>query len=147
MPEQNESTPPPAVTPPTIDPTHWEDFEGFRETFLLYFTRKPDNAALRTVATLLYDLVLEASTPLMPPHPEGWARAQVRAAVADLRHMQGFLDSLTQEAEGSSLEPFEEHLYRFAGARSAVLEKVADEIEAQLGPWRGEIEPAPGREV
>ena len=37
------------------------------------------------------------------------------------------------------LEPYEEHLYRFAGARSAVLGKVADEIEAQLGPWRGEV--------
>lgn len=147
MPEQSQSTPPPAVTPPTIDPARWEDTEGFRETFLLYFTTPEANAGLRTVATLLYDLVLEASTPLMPPHPEGWARAQVRAAVADLRHMQGFLDSLTQEAEGASLEPYEEHLYRFAGARAAVLAQAADEIEAQLGPWRGEIEPAGGGEV
>lgn len=40
--------------------------------------------------------------------------------------------------QGSSLEPYEEHLYRFAGARSVVLAKVADEIEAQLGAWRGE---------
>jgi len=40
----------------------------------------------------------------------------------------------------TSLEPYEEHLYRFAGARSAVLAKVADEIEAQLDPWRGEKE-------
>jgi hypothetical protein len=52
--------------------------------------------------------------------------------------LQGFLASLTEEAEGSSLELFEDHLYRFAGARSAVLGKVADEIEAQLGAWRGE---------
>jgi hypothetical protein len=147
MREHAESTPPPAVTPPTIDPARWEDTEGFRETFLLYFTSPDANAGLRSVATLLYDLVLEASTPLMPPHPEGWARAQVRAAVADLRHMQGFLDSLTQEAEGASLEPYEEHLYRYAGARSAVLGTIADEIEAQLGPWRGEIEPAGGGEV
>ena len=146
MPEQSQSTPPPAVTPPTIDPARWEDFEGFRESFLLYFAKQPDNAALRTVATLLYDLALEASTALLPPHPEGWARAQVRAALADLRFLQGFLGSLTAEAEGSSLEPYEEHLYRHAGARSAVLAKVADEIEAQLGPWRGEIEPAPEKE-
>jgi hypothetical protein len=145
MPEQSQSTPPLAVTPP-IDPARWEDFEGFRESFLLHFTKQPDNAALRTVATLLYDLALEASTALLPSHPEGWARAQVRAAVADLRFLQGFLDSLTKEAEGSSLEPFEEHLYRFSGARAVVLAKVADEIEAQLGPWRGEIEPAPEKE-
>ena len=138
MPEQNESTPPAAVTPPTVDPARWEDFEGFRETFLLYFTRKPDNAALRTVATLLYDLVLESGNILMPPHPEGWARAQVRAALAELRFLQGFFASLTAEAEGASLEAYEEHLYRFAGQRSAVLGRIADEIEAQLGAWRGE---------
>ncbi|HKH43830.1 MAG TPA: hypothetical protein VKM72_04115 [Thermoanaerobaculia bacterium] len=39
-----------------------------------------------------------------------------------------------------SLEPFEDRLNRFAGARSAVLAKVADEIEVQFGPWRGEKE-------
>jgi len=61
-------------------------------------------------------------------------------ALADLRFLQGFLSSLTEKAEGSSLEPYKEHLYRFAGARSAVLGKVADEIEERLGPWRGEKE-------
>lgn len=35
---------------------------------------------------------------------------------------------------GLRLGPYEGHLHRFAGARSAVLAKVADEIEAQLGP-------------
>jgi hypothetical protein len=52
--------------------------------------------------------------------------------------LQGFLASLTEEAAGSSLEPFADHLYRFAGARSAVLGKAADEIEAQTGPGRRE---------
>ena len=146
MPDQEQSEPSdhlestPVVTPPVIDPANWEDFEGFRESFLLHFTRQADNVALRGVAVLLFDLVLEASTTLIPPQPEGWARAQIRAAVADLRFLQGLLGSFTQEAEGSSLEPFENHLYRFAGARSAVLGKVADEIEAQLGAWRGEKE-------
>jgi len=74
----------------------------------------------------------------MPEHPEGSARAQVRAVVADLRFLQGFLDGLAEEAEGTSMEPFEEHLFRFAGKRAAVLGKAADEIEAQLGAWRGE---------
>jgi hypothetical protein len=137
MPEQSQSTPPPAVTPPTINPAEWERFEGFRETFLLYFTRGDANAALRTTATLLYDLCLE-SGPFMPDHPEGSARAQVRAVLADLRFLRGFLDSLTAEAEGSSLEAYEEHLFRFSGARAAVLGTIADEIEAQLGAWRGE---------
>lgn len=139
MPEQEESTPIPAVTPPTIKPAEWERFEGFRETFLLYFTREDANAALRTVATLLYDLCLESGH-FMPEQPEGSARAQVRAVVADLRFLQGFLDGLAEEAEGTSMEPFEEHLFRFAGKRAAVLGQAADDIEAQLGAWRGESE-------
>ncbi len=145
MPEQDQSIPPaiisepeaPAVTPPTIEPANWERFEGFCETFLLYFTHAPDNAALRVVATLLYDLCLESGGILMPDHPEGWARAQVRAVLADLRFLQGFLASLTEEAEGAGLDAYQDHLYRFAGARSAALATVADEIEAQLGVWRG----------
>lgn len=139
MQQPDDSIPVPAVTPPTIDPARWEDFEGFRESFLVYFTRPDANASLRTVATLIYDLVLDSGTVLMPDHPEGWARSQVRAVLADLRFLQGVLDSLTKEAEGASLPPYEEHLYRFAGQRSAVLGQMADEIEAQLGAWRGEI--------
>ncbi|HYU33305.1 MAG TPA: hypothetical protein VEW48_14190 [Thermoanaerobaculia bacterium] len=140
QPEESTAEPEqPAATPPTINPAEWERFEGFRETFLLYFTRQDANAALRTTATLLYDLCLE-SGPFMPEQPEGSARAQVRAVVADLRFLQGFLDGLTEEAEGSSMEPYEEHLFRFAGKRSATLGQVADEIEAQLGAWRGETE-------
>lgn len=65
-------------------------------------------------------------------------RGHLRAALADLRFLQGFLDALTKEAEGASLPPYEEHLYRYAGARSAALPTVGDEIEAQLGAWRGE---------
>lgn len=61
------------------------------------------NAGLHTVATLLYDLVLDSGTVLMPDHPEGWARAQVRAALAELRFLQGFFTSLTAEADGASL--------------------------------------------
>jgi hypothetical protein len=47
--------------------------------------------------------------------------------VADLRFLQGVLASLTAKAEDSNLEPYEEHLYCFTGARSAVLGKVAEQ--------------------
>lgn len=36
MPDQEQSTRP-AISPPTIDPATWEDFNGYRETFLLHF--------------------------------------------------------------------------------------------------------------
>lgn len=138
MQQPDDSIPVPAVTPPTLDPATWEDFQGFRETFLLHFPGARENAALRIVTDLLYGMILEAPE-LQPLPPEGTVRTQIRAAVADLRFLQGFLASLEQEAEGSCFTDFEEHLCRFAAARSAVLKQAADEIEEQLGSWRGGI--------
>jgi hypothetical protein len=139
MQQPPESTPVPAVTPPTLDPATWEDFEGFRETFLLYFPDPETNAALRKVADLLYTLILESPV-VMPDQPEGWVRAQIRAAVADLRFLQGLLAFMGEDADATAHTPHEEHLCRLLGNRSLVLKHLADEIEEQLGPWRGEIE-------
>ena len=138
MPEHVESTPPPALTPPTLDPGRWEDFNGYRETFLVYFPDPFANASLRKAADLYYQLVLESPV-VMPAPPEGWVRSQIRAALADLRFLQGFLASLGDEADTSNT-PHEEHLCRFAGKRAEVIARAADEIEAQLGAWRGETE-------
>jgi hypothetical protein len=143
MPEQDQSTPhttdDPTVTPPTIDPAEWENFMGFREVFLAYFPGARENGALRVVSTFLYDLILEAAV-LQPEPPEGSVRTQIRAAVADLRFLQGFLAFMGQDAEATAHTPHEEHICRLMGKRSVVLEQLADEIEAQLGAWRGETE-------
>jgi hypothetical protein len=137
MQQPPESTPPPAaLTPPTLDPARWEDFNGYRETFLVYFPDPVANASLRRCADLYYQLILESPL-VMPEQPEGWVRSQIRAAVADLRFLQGFLSTLGDEADTSNT-PHEEHLCRFAGARAEVIGKAADEIDAQLGAWRGE---------
>ena len=139
MQQPPESTPPPAaLTPPALDPARWEDFNGYRETFLLYFPEPTANASLRRTADLYYQLVLESPL-VMPDPPEGWVRTQIRAALADLRFLQGFLASLGEEAE-TSLTAHEEHLCRFVGKRAEVIGKTADEIEAQLGAWRGEAD-------
>lgn len=135
MPDQSESTRP-AIPPPIVNPATWEDFNGYRETFLLHFPDPVTNAALRRTADLYYQLILESPL-VMPDQPEGWVRSQIRAAVADLRFLQGFLAFLGGEAE-TSLTPHEEHLCRFAGARAEVIGRAADEIESELGPWRGE---------
>ena len=138
MQQPPESTPPPALTPPTLDPARWEDFNGFRETFLVYFPDPAANASLRKAADLYYQLILESPL-VMPEQPEGWVRSQIRAALADLRFLQGFLATLGDEAETSNT-PHEEHLCRFAGKRAEVIGSTADEIESQLGAWRGETE-------
>jgi hypothetical protein len=119
--------------PPVLDPDCWEDFEGFRETFLLNFSDPRDNAALRAVGRVLYHLVLEAAH-VMPGLPEGWVRAHIRAAVADLRFLQGFLSFVGDEQQISSdLAAGEEDLCRTVARKARSLGRIADAIEAELG--------------
>jgi hypothetical protein len=90
--------PPDAVSPPAIDPTRWEDFPTFRESFLRWFTEPTANAALRSFGMLLHDLILEANR-VQPAEPEGIYRHDLRAALADLRAVQGFLAFIGGELE------------------------------------------------
>jgi hypothetical protein len=135
MPDHEQSTPPEeAAIPPIIDPTAFEDFPALRECFLLYVTDPEANAALRAGALLLYDLTLEYWHH-WPAHPEGLIRAQLRAAVADMRHIQGFLADVERQEDADSAH--EAHLCRIAGGVSRDLEGLADRIEEELGSWRG----------
>src|SRR5947199_10754903 len=80
----------PAVSPPIIRPEEFEEYPAFREVFLLLFSDARANAAMREFGRLLHELVLEFWGH-WPPHPEGLFPAELRAAVADLRHVQGCL--------------------------------------------------------
>jgi hypothetical protein len=138
MPELTpESTSPPATTPPILDPACFEDYPVFRETFLLYFSDPWANATLRSLGSLLYDFVLEYWTN-WPDQPEGLLRASLRAAVADLRHVQGFL---TEWAGPNTAHetPHLEHLAQLGGRIARDLGVLADRLETELGPWRGEV--------
>jgi hypothetical protein len=150
MPEQEDSTQPaavppvdpespddpPAAVPPIIPPGEWEDYQGFRESTLLWFTDAETNAALRTMGRMLYDLVLEWKH--WPKHPEGIVRAELRAAIADLRCVQGFLEAIGQEREATALDPFDAHLSRLAAAVAPELGQLGDRLEKELGTWRGD---------
>ena len=68
MPDQTQCINPPSTgstlpqapaVPPLIEPSAWEDFPAFRETFLMYFTETPANSALRIFGRLFHELVLE----------------------------------------------------------------------------------------
>ncbi|HSS52010.1 MAG TPA: hypothetical protein VLX28_23965 [Thermoanaerobaculia bacterium] len=133
------TTPPPppsgpAAVPPRIDPDRWEHFVAFRETFLIYFSEPRHNAALRAVVDLVYEMTLEYSHHF-PEQPEGWRRAELRAAVADLRHLQGYLATLGQDPPD---EPYEAALCSMSILLSGEVGSVAERIEAKLGDWRGE---------
>lgn len=85
---------PPSI-PPIIDPARFEDFPVLRETFMLYVTDPEANATLRGTALLFFDLILHFWGD-WPDPPEGMLRASLRAAVADLRAVQGFLAELEE---------------------------------------------------
>lgn len=132
MPELTpQSTPPPVATPPTIVPETWEEHPGFRETFLYHFTRPEDNACLRQLGRLLYELILETAG-TMPYPPESATRTELRAALGDLRHVQGFLASVAQERKDASLSPGDEHLSALADAWAHQTGILAYQIEEEL---------------
>ena len=120
--------------PPQVTPVRWEDFPVFRETWLVYFTVPKYNAALRMVGKLLLEMTLSAWGE-WPDQPEGWRRAELRAAVADLRHLEGYLATLGEDPPD---ERYEASLCRMSVLMSHEVGSVADHIEDKLGTWRGE---------
>ena len=126
-----EDEPPAAATPPVIDPSAWEDYPAFRETFLMYFTPPGYADALRTMGEMLHTMILESYNP-WPGWPESSTRTEMRAAVADLRHMQGFLASVGRERELSSLDPEDAYLSTLAAKLARQLARVTDGIEREL---------------
>jgi hypothetical protein len=135
-PEDDGDEPPPAI-PPIIDPQHFEDFPTFRETFLLYVTDPAANAALRGLGKLLLDGIL-ALWGDWPDHPEGLFRASMRAAIADLRHVQGAL--LEWTGGGFSYDtPHEEYLASVGTEVARAVGELVDRLEGELGSWRGGV--------
>ncbi len=132
MPELTDSTPPPTAVPPAIDPAAWEDYPAFRETFLMYFTPPGYAAALRTAGEMLHTMILESYDP-WPGWPESSTRTEMRAALADLRHLQGFLASVGREKDLSSLDPEDAYLSNIAAKLARQIGHAADGIERELG--------------
>jgi len=126
---------PPAI-PPIIDPARFEDYPAFRETFLLFFTDPTANAAMRAFGLLLHELVLEFWG-YWPSHPQGIFPASLRAAVADLRHVQGSLQEWTGPAFALE-DPFEIRLARVGAELAEELGELADRLETELGTRPGE---------
>lgn len=129
MPDQDQSTPAPI---PRIDPAQWEEHEGFRETLLLHFTDPEANTTLRRLGDLFLTLSLECA-PSWPHHPEGETRSELRAALADLRHLEGFLSGVGQEHVVSSLGDDDDALSRFAARQAQKVARIAEEIEQAIG--------------
>jgi hypothetical protein len=126
----------PGVGSPTVNPDTFQDFEGFRETTLSLITKPEDNAALRATGRLIYAMATQLDD--SPPEPEGAVRHQCRAAVADLRHLQGYLGMLGRELECSHSNHHEGYLARVCGRLAPQVQEIADVLDKELGTWRGE---------
>jgi hypothetical protein len=128
------SPPDRAVSPPVIAPDRWEDFPCFREIFLVMFTDARANDAMRRFGHLQYEMVIE-TWGQWPDHREGIFPAELRAAVADLRHVQGALSSWC----GPAFSNTSEYEIRLAGVGAHVAQeiaKLADRLEAELNSWQ-----------
>jgi hypothetical protein len=140
MPELPKSIPPPsppekAVSPPVISPDRWEDFPCFREIFLVMFTDARANAAMRAFGHLQYEMVIE-TWGQWPDHREGIFPAELRAAVADLRHVQGALSSWCGPAFSNSSE-YENRLAEVGKAVALAIGELTDRLEVELDSWQG----------
>jgi hypothetical protein len=132
MPElvQDSTLVPPAV-PATIDPDAFEDYAVFRESFLMYISEPSFNASLRVAAEHFFTMMLE-SYDRWPAWQETSTRTEMRAAVADMRHLQGFLASIGLERRHSSLDAGDAKLSRHASRVARLLKQVGDTMERKL---------------
>ncbi len=128
MPDQEQPTPAPI---PRLDPALGEEHEGFRETLLRHFTESEANTTLRGLGRLLFNFSLE-NPEGWPQDPAGETRSELRAALADLRHLQGFLASVGREHVVSFLAPGDEALSLFAERQAIEVGRIADQIEEEI---------------
>ena len=139
MPDLDQDSIPPAV-PAIIDPSAWEDFPVFRESFLMFISEPAFNVSLRTAGEHFFRMLLEHYD-RWPAWPESAPGTEMRAAVAALRHLQGFLASIGQERHVSSLDAGDVKLSRHASKVARLLKQVADTIERKLAKGTQEVQP------
>jgi hypothetical protein len=112
----------------------WEDWEGFRFTFLQYF-KPEDVAALRGHARLLFNLILE--TPRLgqdyPPPPTRW---EMVAGLSEVRFLQGYFSAISANRRKSSLPENVEELCDFAGGLAWELSEMGRKLNEELAKWR-----------
>jgi hypothetical protein len=116
--------------PQSIAPSPWNESAAFRETTLRLFTKPEDRAALVHLGAMLHDMAIETAP--YGPDPESATHGEMRAAAADLRHLEGFLATVRRSADESALVPADEALARFAGEQAAAVGMLAELIEGEL---------------
>ncbi len=116
---------------PSPKPPRWKLSESFRETTLILIDRPKYRKALRQVGRLIYHMAVELGR-FECSGGETTSHAELRAAAAELRFIEGFLGSLRKGADESLLEPADENLAIFAGHVAPQVGALAASIEERL---------------
>lgn len=119
------------VPVPRIDPEDSGDYAAFRETFLQFLGANAAVSAFRKFGIALNDLAAERFVPAKFSADDPTAE-ELRAAVADLRFLQGYLRNIGDLRDYSNLPRREVRLCRFATQMAKKIGKLADEIEKML---------------
>jgi hypothetical protein len=130
----SEPVPEPSQAPPSprdLTPAGWDESAGFRETFLAFFDTPEHRQVLRHLAHLLHESALELARPAVPGG-ESATSHELRAAAADLRHLQGFLATVARGQEEHALSPADTELASLAGRQAQAVAGVAAELEQAL---------------
>ena len=122
------------ILPP---PPPWNESDSIRETLLINFPDPADREAVRHVGRMLYDLALAAADSAQRPAPDELSstHSEMRAVVADLRYIEGYLGMVGRSADESSLRAMDEALARYGG-------KVARRVGAVAAAIEGEVQAA-----
>jgi hypothetical protein len=111
--------------------TTWQATDVFRETFLLRVSPAGKATLLRQLGPLLHELAGATDRLACPDEPP--ARAGLRAALADLDHLQGVLAGLARQAEA---EPHPEedprHLQVLQALAATTLRRMTAVLEDAL---------------
>jgi hypothetical protein len=113
---------------PECNPPRWNEADSFRETSLVCIDDPEDREALRRVGRLLYHLALLDTRTAAA---ESGTCMDLRAAAADLRHLEGHLARVGGTREEICVAD-EEALARFAGELAPRVGALAEAIEREL---------------
>ncbi len=120
-----------AQPPSALQPRHWEAHAVFRETYLHLYPEAYNRDAFRSVGVTLYDnALLHEET--YKERGEVPVKSDLRAALRDLRQLQGYIHHLGAEA-GSDDDP---EIVQFQSLAIEVSEQLgvqAAQLEASLG--------------
>ena len=113
-------------------PPQWEQTPGFRETTLSFFPSE-EAAALRRIGKLMHYLITEADLRDEEMERESPTRRELRAALADLRHLQSYLAEIGGKTETTSLEKADIRLALYADEAAKGLARMVDRLTEALG--------------